>query len=76
MALYRITLGSTSYHYVEVYADSEDEAYEIGTDKIASGDEDDSDFGEFWEEGEVDLLDEKATDPANSKPTEEPDVVY
>jgi hypothetical protein len=75
MGLYRITLGSTSYHYVDVYADNEDEAYEIGVERIASGDEDDSDFGEYWDEGETDLIDENATDPSVA-PKEEPDLVY
>jgi hypothetical protein len=77
MGLYRITLGSTSYHYVDVYADNEDDAYQIGVDRIASGDEDDSDFGEYWDEGETDLIDENATDPSIVEvPKEEPDVVY
>ena len=77
MGLYRITLGSTSYHYVDVYADNEDDAYQIGVDRIASGDEDDSDFGEYWDEGETDLIDENATDPSVAvAPKEEPDVVY
>lgn len=77
MGLYRITLGSTSYHYVDVYADNEDDAYQIGVDRIASGDEDDSDFGEYWDEGETDLIDENATDPSvEVAPKEEPDVVY
>lgn len=76
MGLYRVTLGSTTYHYVEVYADSEDEAYEIGCDRITSGDEDDSDFAEYWDEGEVDVVDETATDPTKPKNTEEPDLIY
>lgn len=76
MGLYRITLGSTSYHYVEVYADNEDEAYEIGCDKITSGDEDGSDFGEYWDEGDTDLIDENDTDPADKATKEEPDLVY
>ncbi len=76
MGLYRVTLGSTTYHYVEVYADNEDEAYEIGCEKIVSGDEDDSDFGEYWDEGETELIDENATDPADKTPKQEPDLVY
>jgi hypothetical protein len=77
MGLYRITLGSTTYHYVEVYADNEDEAYEIGCEKIVSGDEDWSDFGEYWDEGDTDVIDENATDPSVAEvPKEEPDLVY
>lgn len=77
MGLYRITLGSTSYHYVDVYADNENDAYQIGVDRIASGDEDDSDFGEYWDEGESEVLDENATDPSVAEVSkEEPDVVY
>ena len=76
MGLYRITLGSTTYHYVEVYADNEDEAYEIGCDKIVSGDEDWSDFGEYWDDGDTDLIDKNATDPADKATKEEPDLVY
>ena len=76
MGLYRITLGSTTYHYVEVYADNEDEAYQIGCDKITSGDEDWSDFGEYWDEGDTDLIDEKANNPADKATKEEPDLVY
>ncbi len=75
MGLYRVTLGSTTYHYVEVYAESEDEAYEIGCSKIVSGDEDDCDFGEYWDEGETEVIDENATDPSVA-PKEEPDLVY
>lgn len=75
MALYRVCLASTLYHYVDVYADDEDTAYEIGVDRIVSGDEDDRDEGEFWDEAEVDLLDENATDPVVVN-KEEPDLVY
>lgn len=77
MPLYRVTLGSTTYHSVEVYADTEDEAYEVGTEKITSGDEDWSDFAEYWDDGETELIDENATDPSVAVvPKEEPDLVY
>ena len=76
MGLYRVCLGQSVYHYVDVYADSEEKAYDIGYERILDGHADSTDDGDFYDDGDLEVLDENATDPELSKPTEEPDVVY
>lgn len=74
MGLYRVCLGQTVYHYVEVYADNEDKAYDLGCERILDGDPDSTHYGEFYDDGDVTVLDENANDP--DLVYEEPDVVY
>jgi len=77
MAKYRVQKCAYVWYSVEVEADNEDEAEELGNELLDNGHHADEEFGD-WSGGDVyvDEIEEFVYVPTPDPKAEEPDLIY